>query len=701
MNKNFIKLLFLLYLCFHMYENMFSQDQCGNTAFITTNPDNPINEKDTYPNTKLNNFFDWRIESIPIYSSAPYLQGSHYVISPFWDSDAEYNNQVYKNFKPEDGWELLKINRGYVDETIHDQSNQIIAVPESFSLNKPKKSPETYLWLVMYNKYISIMRVFVLIGESRSYTGAKMSLYFTSDANDNIFTNLIGNFDSEAPLIAVDEISKIKFIDLPILYDNNPNRWLYADFPVMYDPCTCRFQSELVINVRLIRETKINFEGIDETNSVSQNFEKPSTLYEDEQTQILGEIIEEFPYSNIIINNPGGNNHNLVAHNENTANYDQVLGTFNLLRTPIVEYYNSDVDVPWPPSAGSNPPYIVTQQQRYRIKDDIEFVINPAAGFKTNIEDIDVMAALVFEFDEPVNNEMFMKENQNIIEREDTKTYRTKFLPLHCLNEAKITFSGTYKWNHTYKPPLMSVPKVYVKIQANLKRKDDGPDVIFVGKYPVKIEFDRSEHNASWEQSWTSEMSNFPKNIKLENTTIMSNVFAWDTITIGSGVTIQGGPYIIQAGSYIKRLPESINSPQLILKIGLEDICDATKYGPVTNVQSFCSSNQANGYKPELRQMSRIPPIDRNKRINFFFDIFPNPTSNILNLRINTTELSPLKVVIRNLLGETILIPIDKSNYPIGEYTIPIDVSHFSSGVYFCTLFSPQGIITKTFMFIR
>jgi len=43
---------------------------------------------------------------------------------------------------PEDGWELLKVKRGYVDNTVLNQSNQPVSVPNSFLLNQAKSTPD-------------------------------------------------------------------------------------------------------------------------------------------------------------------------------------------------------------------------------------------------------------------------------------------------------------------------------------------------------------------------------------------------------------------------------------------------------------------------------------------------------------------------------------------------------------------------------
>ncbi len=176
MKLNITNLVFIFLLCI-MTLQVNAQNNCGDDSKISTNPDDPINEReDPGPYSKLNrDMFDWRLEYYPIYCNSPYHQGYDFILSPLWDNDAKYNF-IYKEFRPEDGWELIKEKRGYVSET--DRGDE------------KKLAPDAFLWVVLYNRYSSILRVFVSVKQYEDYTGSKLSLSFV-DEPANLKTNLL------------------------------------------------------------------------------------------------------------------------------------------------------------------------------------------------------------------------------------------------------------------------------------------------------------------------------------------------------------------------------------------------------------------------------------------------------------------------------------------------------------------------------
>ncbi len=841
--------LFLLFTLFSS-SNLFSQDQCGSNAVITTNPDNPVNQKDTDPPTRLNNFFDWRVEDIPIFSNSPYHSGFPYIQSPFWDNNALYKNYVFKNYKPEDGWELIKVIRGYVDRTNLDVNNTPVQVPGSFSLTQQQNTSETTLWLVLYNKYTAVLRVLVSCKQYMDYTGARIKLSF-SRANNNIFTNLIRSPETLEPLIPVDYIPEIKSIAVPAYFDNNPNRWLYADFPLMYDPCTCLFQSELTIEVRMINNSSITLTGllegtivdiqdknggqgildnkgvfgiddlheltnqayqsyqgcqsfVDKTTEVldklkrkeaeliseqdlsgisdeeledwiinyisthpgyngiemaatkDRNTEQKSALdnfisdiagadwlrtglsavpyvgaamsvvdfftggknVDNTQTvriqpmainakiEIEGNIEQDIPYDNITLKNPGCNNINLVAGEENTAYYDNVLGTFNVLETPKVDCYNNRLFEWWPPPGEFGPPYLLEDDLRYKLAEPIKFVINPAAGFKMNPEDMDIMAAFIFEFDESVADARYMQFLDEIIIRESLTSYRTRYVPIECFSDVKAIFkSGYYQWFYYNMPPLINMPKVYVKLIVNLKRIDATPlteNVLFVGKYPVKIEYHTGVEHLGWEQEWVSNLLNKPKNIVLSNTTVQSNVYAWETITIGPNVTSQGGPYIIKAGKEIIVEPNSSFDPNLVLQIGTEGLCEAEKYGPVLDISSFC--NDATKYRYQQRSWGPTKKVGLNnveKINNFNLAVYPNPFSSSTTITITLPEADNVNLAVFDMLGRKIYEFANSTFLSAGEHRFTLESQNLESGMFYVNFATKNNYISKPLILVK
>ncbi|MCX6146205.1 MAG: hypothetical protein NTW25_03010 [Candidatus Kapabacteria bacterium] len=108
-----LKIIFHLLLLNCLFSKVYSQSQCDENT-ISTNPFNPINQKDNTDILKrrLNNYFNWMEPTFPIYSNSFYNNNEPLIKSPFFDSDALYKYTVFKNMYPEDGWELLAIKRG-------------------------------------------------------------------------------------------------------------------------------------------------------------------------------------------------------------------------------------------------------------------------------------------------------------------------------------------------------------------------------------------------------------------------------------------------------------------------------------------------------------------------------------------------------------------------------------------------------------
>ncbi|GEQ85607.1 hypothetical protein ULMS_11150 [Patiriisocius marinistellae] len=107
-------------------------------------------------------------------------------------------------------------------------------------------------------------------------------------------------------------------------------------------------------------------------------------------------------------------------------------------------------------------------------------------------------------------------------------------------------------------------------------------------------------------------------------------------------------------------------------------VCDA-----FPNVGSFDVNNNAMGCNTinEIDDACTLMVVE-----NFSVDmikIYPNPTSQLLNIETNNLVMD--NVVIRSISGKTLLQTSNKQ----------IDISNFSAGVYFITIETTQGTITK------
>lgn len=247
------KLFILFFLC---SASMLSQVCEPNE--ISTDPDNPING--VAPDSKFKNAFNWfqqtvggQLMNIPIYDL-----NSFYSITEMLNPYHEDNELCYYLDKaniedldiyPEDGWELLFINLGYYpDLTLLDDVSESSETP-----NAP--------YIVLYNKYRSIVRVFANIRFAQTnYDEVEVILGF----NDEDGLNSSGLFRYGA---GVDRTldkqtgttSMTSYAKLP----DEPKGWFHVDFQVAYDPCTCLYDSRLQLVLRPVDSDKIKISQSD------------------------------------------------------------------------------------------------------------------------------------------------------------------------------------------------------------------------------------------------------------------------------------------------------------------------------------------------------------------------------------------------------------------------------------------------------
>jgi len=206
-------------------------------------------ERTNTTNPDSTNGYDWRnlklADTVWIGSDPwTHIQG---VFNSSQNANIGFLATLPKDMQPEDGWELL-----YVDIGTNPASG-------GNSTNHPK--------LVLYNKFRSVMRVFVCItGTNLDYT--KSAVYLSWDSHNG--TTLLANANLSAynsPIDALDNFNESKiFISLRKLnhWENNGANpggyyWLMGEFPIMYDPCVCNFNSSFNIGARLTLSGDLQF----------------------------------------------------------------------------------------------------------------------------------------------------------------------------------------------------------------------------------------------------------------------------------------------------------------------------------------------------------------------------------------------------------------------------------------------------------
>ncbi|WP_143309957.1 T9SS type A sorting domain-containing protein [Chitinophaga vietnamensis] len=173
-----------------------------------------------------------------------YIKNRSYttIASPFYAPTSTLQNPnliflqspVVKELLPEDGWELL----------VKDFGNNV---------NLPATAV-TNPFFALYNRYTGTIRAFFMVIDplAGNNNGATISLMFESGPGGNesallAFANPITS--------SVDKFVKGSMLRMPNKYSNEYDYWLFADFPVAYDPCTCVYNSKITFTVQLIETT--------------------------------------------------------------------------------------------------------------------------------------------------------------------------------------------------------------------------------------------------------------------------------------------------------------------------------------------------------------------------------------------------------------------------------------------------------------
>jgi len=437
-----------------------------NIQIIQAQCDQNINTITTDPS--ITGGFDWRANPINAYILDPTTNTSNWTLipNPFYspdnlncgDLDIEGPQfQDIRDYQPADGWEL-------VYKEVKDEINPGIGVQNPI--------------LVLYNRYTGILRVFIAIGDRKQdYNGAAVKLEMIKKYTDTRITSMlsyatpiaktIDNFDNSASMVKLNQ------------WVNENFYWLYAEFPLAYDPCTCNANSVIRITGSLVQNGEINLningtstqvvdgsvvntdnpdtfttilgdvkegsesglkgykdtkDAIEETQKFVGPFTKnpknftmpgwvdgipyfgalvgvadfivakesendvapdPTPMVSTLNLTASGSITQKNPFKSSDIVNPGSQKS--TAPSTILPTYNNILGIFNLIETPTLEYVeyfpnyttiNLYADDAW----GFVIPYQTPIIREYKLKNDFRYVINPAA----NLDLISIQAGYVF-----------------------------------------------------------------------------------------------------------------------------------------------------------------------------------------------------------------------------------------------------------------------------------------------------------------
>lgn len=183
------------------------QNNCLEAAGISTNPADPVNSQ---CDGDFVNTFDWMQEKFKVENFNCVPQPVDSVYSPFYgqgvQSTYHFVQQSIKDYLPEDGWELL-----WYQNTMDNLS------------------------FIMYNKYTSIIRVFSLLPRCGAPFRSQRATLRFQDAEGKV-TGLLATAGEYTQTMDEESIPAIgSLLDWPTVND----QFMYTDYQVEYDPCTC------------------------------------------------------------------------------------------------------------------------------------------------------------------------------------------------------------------------------------------------------------------------------------------------------------------------------------------------------------------------------------------------------------------------------------------------------------------------------
>ena len=256
--------------------------QCSNGTITDPNPSytNPANAG------FLTNTFNWMSETFPIdkpdyQNFAPYTS-TNPLFSPFFDN-SDYLSAIAgsanSDFLPQNGWELVKQDFGYMYYNGSWNGKSLVSVPQ---YNKP------IAYIMLYNKYQAKLRIMATTPVQNAAAQDKININIsfidpTSNSNytDFNYSALFNHYNSLA--FALDQPTPKANTSVSAMahFPSSTSEFFYADFQLAYDPCTCFFESGLMISFANISSSDIYLSGkiLATTQQISNVTSSSGALY--------------------------------------------------------------------------------------------------------------------------------------------------------------------------------------------------------------------------------------------------------------------------------------------------------------------------------------------------------------------------------------------------------------------------------------
>ena len=244
------KILYILTI--FLLNNYSLHSQCDNNVSTDYNstPTNDALPSNANSQNYLNSF-DWvprdpATGNLDMYTTQGMNQGlllpNGLINNIYSDQQASYYSYIFNDIEPtsENGWELIGVNLGYYPD----------GTPFASEFND-------FPYIILYNKYSGILRVFGLLGPGfsvfdTSINAVVISLNFDDDFDFNGIFRLSEGYDR-----TLDQPTEINRMASVTQHPNANGRWFSADFQMAYDPCVCFYRSQIEFNFEFIQSQDI------------------------------------------------------------------------------------------------------------------------------------------------------------------------------------------------------------------------------------------------------------------------------------------------------------------------------------------------------------------------------------------------------------------------------------------------------------
>jgi len=448
-------------------------------------------------------------------------------------------------------------------------------------------------------------------------------------------------------------------------------------------------------------------------SQLSTNSTDPAPSVVQAEMALAGTITDNTPVDDatFYFANPGSSESTTAPEDQVTDGtplypvYNEILGTFALLNTPVVNAYDLFLRTIATGTDGSH--CLNNENFSYQFAGPINYTFNPVMNvdFSKTI----VKGALIVEAKGPTLSEttpthglkginLPYKDSVTGVTGVNKFIFHTDFLPLGCLDN--YTFGFQYSQiKGTCEPDDYLTGNIYLQLMVIMQSTDLGKNgmpnkAVHIFTYPVKIQ----TGTEAYLDDPTFQLLNYPQSLGISTTNYTSNgtLYAIDDVQIYGNLTANSGIVEnIRAGLDVEVNPGTTGSKigtGITLGLGYKCGSDILAH-PVSSsdLGTFCNSSS---YLASTQSKTAIDKPTNKPNFNFDFGIYPNPTNSTSTLSYTLPEGSHVNISVSDLFGQNVML-INDQDKTAGYYTNNIDLSTLKPGVYLVTIKTDTQMATK------